>query len=70
MRGLVPTNPLYRGIAIDILPSVINYELPRSPNFFIHRIGRTGRTENSGEAIAFGNFSMKTHFKVIERKMK
>jgi len=32
---------------------VINYELPRSPKDFVHRIGRTGRAENAGEAITF-----------------
>jgi ATP-dependent RNA helicase RhlE len=49
---------------------VINYELPRSPKDFIHRIGRTGRAENPGEAITFVSPEDTHHFKVIQKKMK
>jgi ATP-dependent RNA helicase RhlE len=70
LRVLVTTDLLARGIDIEFLPYVINYELPRSPKIFIHRIGRTGRAENSGEAITFVSPSEETHFKVIEKKMK
>ena len=51
LRVLVATDLISRGIDIQFLPYVINYELPRSPKDFIHRIGRTGRAENPGEAI-------------------
>jgi ATP-dependent RNA helicase RhlE len=70
LRVLVTTDLLARGIDIEFLPYVINYELPRSPKVFIHRIGRTGRAENSGEAITFINPSEEIHFKIIEKKMK
>ena len=52
MRVLVSTDLLSRGIDIDFLPCVINYELPRSPKEYIHRIGRTGRAEQKGEAFS------------------
>lgn len=67
---LVATDLLSRGIDIEFLPFVINYELPRSPKDFIHRIGRTGRAENPGEAITFVTEEGKHHFKVIQKKMK
>jgi len=53
LRILVSTDLLSRGIDIAFLPHVVNYELPRSPKDFIHRIGRTGRAENPGDAITF-----------------
>lgn len=67
---LVATDLLSRGIDIEFLPFVINYELPRSPKDFVHRIGRTGRAENPGEAITFVTEEGKHHFKVIQKKMK
>ncbi len=70
LRVLVATDLLSRGIDIAFLPHVINYELPRSPKDFIHRIGRTGRAENPGDAISFVSEEDKHHFKVIQKKMK
>lgn len=70
LRVLVTTDLLSRGIDIEFLPFVINYELPRSPINFIHRIGRTGRAGRPGEAITFVSPSEEAHFKVIEKKMK
>lgn len=70
LRVLVATDLLSRGIDIAFLPHVVNYELPRSPKDFIHRIGRTGRAENPGEAITFVTEADKHHFKVIQKKMK
>jgi len=67
---LVATDLLSRGIDIEFLPYVINYELPRSPKDFVHRIGRTGRAENPGEAISFVTPDDTHHFKVIQKKMK
>ncbi|MCF8465165.1 MAG: DEAD/DEAH box helicase [Flavobacteriales bacterium] len=67
---LVATDLLSRGIDIEFLPFVINYELPRSPKDFVHRIGRTGRAENQGEAITFVTEEGAHHFKVIQKKMK
>jgi ATP-dependent RNA helicase RhlE len=67
---LVATDIMSRGIDIPFLPCVINYELPRSPKDFIHRIGRTGRAESSGIAISFVNSEEQHHFSVIQKKMK
>lgn len=69
LKVLVTTDLLSRGIDIKFLPHVINYELPRSPKDYIHRIGRTGRAESPGEAISFITEEDKHHFKVIQKKM-
>jgi ATP-dependent RNA helicase RhlE len=66
---LVATDLASRGIDIPSLPVVINYELPRSPKDFIHRIGRTGRAGVEGEAISFIALEDEQHFKVIQKKM-
>jgi ATP-dependent RNA helicase RhlE len=71
IRVLVATDLLSRGIDIAFLPFVINYELPRSPKDFIHRIGRTGRAENPGQAITFVTLNEdEHHFHIIQKKMK
>jgi ATP-dependent RNA helicase RhlE len=70
LRVLVATDLLSRGIDIEFLPHVINYELPRSPKDFIHRIGRTGRAENPGNALSFVTKDDEHHFNVIQKKMK
>jgi ATP-dependent RNA helicase RhlE len=70
LHVLVATDLLARGIDIEFLPYVINYELPRSPKDFIHRIGRTGRAESPGEAISLITSDEEHHFKVIQKKMK
>jgi len=69
LRVLVATDLISRGIDIQFLPHVINYELPRSPKEFIHRIGRTGRAESPGDAISFVTPADKDHFKIIQKKM-
>jgi ATP-dependent RNA helicase RhlE len=69
LRVLVATDLLARGIDIEFLPCVINYELPRSPKDYIHRIGRTGRAESPGDAISLVSPEEMDHFKVIQKKM-
>ncbi len=69
LKVLVATDLMSRGIDIQFLPYVINYELPRSPKDFIHRIGRTGRAESSGEAISLITPEDEHHFKIIQKKM-
>lgn len=69
LKVLVTTDLLSRGIDIESLPCVINYELPRSPKDYVHRIGRTGRAENTGEAISFITDDDEHHFKIIQKKM-
>ena len=70
LRVLVATDLLARGIDIEYLPHVINYELPRSPKDYIHRIGRTGRAESKGDAITLVTPEDEHHFKIIQKKMK
>jgi ATP-dependent RNA helicase RhlE len=69
VRVLVATDIIARGIDIQFLPFVINYELPRSPKDYIHRIGRTGRAESPGEAITLVTPEDEHHFKIIQKKM-
>ena len=69
LRVLVATDLASRGIDIQSLPHVINYELPRSPKDYIHRIGRTGRAGSEGEAISLISIEEMHHFHVIQKKM-
>ena len=52
IRVLVATDIAARGLDIDQLPHVVNFELPNIPEDYIHRIGRTGRAGNEGEALS------------------
>jgi ATP-dependent RNA helicase RhlE len=70
IQVLITTDILSRGIHIDMLPVVINYELPRSPLDYVHRIGRTGRANETGQAITLLTLEDMHHFKIIQKKMK
>ncbi len=67
LRLLVATDLAARGIDIKLLPHLVNYELPRSPADFIHRIGRTGRGEHTGVAVTLLSPEEIPHFKTIEK---
>ncbi|GAB3203594.1 ATP-dependent RNA helicase RhlE [Pontibacter aydingkolensis] len=69
LRVLVATDLASRGIDIDQLSHVVNYDLPRSPKDYIHRIGRTGRAGATGEAISLITPEDQHHFKIIQKKM-
>ncbi|MEC2343115.1 DEAD/DEAH box helicase [Paenibacillus barengoltzii] len=67
LRVLVATDIAARGIDIDELSHVINYELPNIPETYVHRIGRTGRAGQSGVAISFCDFDEKPYLADIEK---
>lgn len=69
LRVLVASDLASRGIDIQELPVVINYELPRSPKDYVHRIGRTGRAEAPGKAITLVCPEDQHHFGIIQKKM-
>lgn len=67
LRVLVATDIAARGIDIDELSHVINYELPNIPETYVHRIGRTGRAGQSGVAISLCDFDEKPYLADIEK---
>ncbi len=67
IRVLIATDVAARGLDIKQLPCVINYDLPRSPNDYVHRIGRTGRAGEQGLVISLIAHHEFQHFTVIER---
>jgi superfamily II DNA/RNA helicase len=68
LQVLVATDVAARGIDIRQLPAVVNYDLPRSPTDYLHRIGRTGRAGATGEAVSFVVADADAHFALIERR--
>jgi len=69
-RVLIATDVAARGIDIQQLPYVVNFDLPRSANDYIHRIGRTGRAGQQGYAVALIAPDEEEHFRLIEKRMK
>lgn len=65
---LFATDIAARGLDIEDIACVVNYDLPRSPADYIHRIGRTARAGKSGEAISFIDYESMQHFKLIEKR--
>ena len=70
IRVLVATDIAARGIDIDQLPHVINFELPNVPEDYVHRIGRTGRAGNSGDAISLVCIDEHDYLLAIEKLIK
>jgi ATP-dependent RNA helicase RhlE len=70
VRVLVATDIAARGLDIDQLPHVVNFELPNIPEDYVHRIGRTGRAGNEGEARSLVCVDEHKHLKDIERLLK
>lgn len=67
---LIATDIAARGLDIEKLPVVINFDLPRSPSDYMHRIGRSGRAGEVGLALSLIDYEDFHHFKVIEKKNK
>jgi ATP-dependent RNA helicase RhlE len=67
---LVATDIAARGIDIDQLPYVINFDLPNIPETYVHRIGRTGRAGNGGVAISFCSKDEHGYWKDIQKLIK
>jgi superfamily II DNA/RNA helicase len=68
LQLLFTTDLVSRGLDIVNVDCVINFDLPRSPADYIHRIGRTGRAGKSGTAISFIGHEEQAHFKLIEKR--
>jgi ATP-dependent RNA helicase DeaD len=64
---LVATDVAARGLDISTVTHVINYDVPTSPDTYVHRIGRTGRVGRSGRAITFVEDRQKRELEAIER---
>jgi ATP-dependent RNA helicase RhlE len=67
IRVLVATDVAARGIDIALLPHVVNFELPRSPADYVHRIGRTGRAGEEGQAISLVSHDEYGALRLIEK---
>jgi ATP-dependent RNA helicase RhlE len=70
VRVLVATDIAARGIDIDDVTHVVNFELPNEPESYIHRIGRTARAGAFGAALSFCDPSERTHLRAIEKLIK
>jgi ATP-dependent RNA helicase RhlE len=66
-RVLVATDIAARGIDVDNVSHVVNFELPNEPESYVHRIGRTARAGGEGIAISFCDSSERSYLKDIER---
>ncbi len=66
-RVLVATDVAARGIDVDSITHVFNFDLPNDPEAYVHRIGRTGRAGATGIAISFCDGSERNHLRAIER---
>jgi ATP-dependent RNA helicase RhlE len=67
---LVATDIAARGIDVDDVAHVINYELPHEPETYVHRIGRTGRAGQSGVAVSFCDAEERSRLVAIERLLR
>jgi len=68
IRILFATDIAARGLDIDDISCVVNFDLPRSPADYIHRIGRTARAGKSGTAVSFIDHDDMAHFALIEKR--
>jgi superfamily II DNA/RNA helicase len=68
LRVLLATDLIARGIDISGLLAVVNHDLPRSTDDYLHRIGRTGRAGAAGVAVSFVTADSAAHFRLIEKR--
>jgi ATP-dependent RNA helicase RhlE len=68
LQVLIATDVAARGIDVTDLPAVVNFDLPRSTDDYVHRIGRTGRAGASGVAVSFVTAATEAHFRLIEKR--
>ena len=68
LQVLIATDLAARGIDVTELPAVVNFDLPRSTDDYVHRIGRTGRAGASGVAVSFVSTATEAHFRLIEKR--
>ena len=66
---VLTTDLAARGLDIDHLPAVVNFDLPRSPADYVHRIGRTARAGESGVAVSFVVPQSEPHMRLIEKRL-
>jgi ATP-dependent RNA helicase RhlE len=69
-RVLVATDIAARGLDVDLVSHVINYDVPSAPEDYVHRIGRTGRAGNTGKAITIVTSADELSMRAIERLTK
>ena len=68
LQWLVATDVAARGIDIAGLPRVVNFDLPRSTDDYVHRIGRVGRAGVAGEAVSLVSAASEAHMRLIEKR--
>ncbi len=68
VKVVIATDVAARGLDIQALPVVVNYDLPRSAVDYTHRIGRTGRAGEPGLALSFVSAETEAHFRLIEKR--
>ena len=66
---VLTTDLAARGLDIAQLPAVVNFDLPRSPSDYVHRIGRTGRAGEAGLALSFVTPESEAHMRLIEKRL-
>jgi ATP-dependent RNA helicase DeaD len=67
---LVATNLASRGIHVDGVDHVVNFDLPEDPETYVHRVGRTGRAGESGKALTFVTETQGDEFRELKRKAR
>ena len=68
LQVVVATDVAARGLDLARLPAVVNYDLPRAADDYVHRIGRSGRAGHPGCAVSFIDAASEAHFRLIEKR--